>query len=396
MSIDGERQLRTQLGAALDQLDPGPLPLNAVIRQGRVVVIRRSVLAAATVLAAAVAAVTVPSLAHHVGQHPYHVTVTSPGKNSDRHLIADGKLTTDINSIRWSVSGLGSVRHFRLQWHIYGVWHVYQGGQYVGDVHGGSWSDSFGLPAFPAGPASLLDLAYHEPDLLALTVRSDVSYVLVSLTNGQTVKLQPVAVLGPKHPGFVAIAVPDETSIAQISAYSATGELGYTAPIGSVRSLPTHFNQNPDGSFEILRWLTPNQSAVPRRASYRIGRGTADGAPWSENIQVSPSGTCLSAPAGVVFCYPATGSDLTGGKAARTLGTSYISQQNIGWQAIVAKPSVSYIVATEGHGREVRVPIYSLLGAKFATIVQTQQNGVTGWIAYSAIGQRLASAAFGS
>lgn len=115
-------------------------------------------------------------------------------------------------------------------------------------------------------------------------------------------------------------------SISQISAYSATAELGYTVPIGLARNLPTHFNQDPGGAFEILRWLEPNQPPVPRRADYRIGEGTAYGARWSEYINVSPSGTCVSPPpGGLEVCYPAIGSELTGGKTVRSLWTSYIS-----------------------------------------------------------------------
>lgn len=395
MSIGDETRLRSELGSALDELNPGPLPLNAVIRRGRATVLRKRAAAAAAVLLVAAAAVTVPGLLRHLGQHPYHVSVTSPGRTSDPHLIASGRLITDVNNIPWSVEGLGTGRQFHLHWHVYGIIHIYQGGQYVGDVHGGSYNDSYGSPAIPASPASLFDVADSEPDLIALRVRPEVLRVVVSLSNGQTVTLRPVAVLGRGYPSFVAIAVPDETSIRQISAYSATGELGYTVPIGTVRLLPTHYNFDPSGSFEILRWLKPNQPPVPRRADYKIGQGTAYGAYWDQYINVSPSGTCVSPPSGgTLFCFRATGNELTGGKAVRHLDTAYISGDHIGWDALVAEPSVSYIVAVDAGGRRVRVRTYSLLGAKFATLVQTRQNYVIGWIAYSATGTRLASGGF--
>jgi len=60
MKTSDEGALRTRLGAALDQLDTRPLVLDAVVRQGKAVMIRRRVLAAAAIAAAA--ALTVPTL----------------------------------------------------------------------------------------------------------------------------------------------------------------------------------------------------------------------------------------------------------------------------------------------------------------------------------------------
>src|SRR5262249_62319476 len=83
-------------------------------------------------------------------------------------------------------------------------------------------------PTRPASPVSILDAADTHPDLVAFAVRGDVSYLLVQLSNGETVRLQPAAVLGRARPRLTAIATPSQTSITQIRAYSASGELGYT------------------------------------------------------------------------------------------------------------------------------------------------------------------------
>lgn len=105
MKTDDEGQLRARLGAALAQLDPGPLPLDAVVSQGRAVMIRRRVLAAAVVVVGA-AALTVPSLTRYLAHPPpsaptrYHVTVRHPGKEASQRLIAYGRVTTSLNDMR--------------------------------------------------------------------------------------------------------------------------------------------------------------------------------------------------------------------------------------------------------------------------------------------------------
>src|SRR5262249_32999115 len=102
MNIGDEIQLRSGLGAALDQLEPGPLPLDAVVKRGRTVIIPRGALAAPAVLLVAAAAVAAPKAVHYLGQPPasrlsYHVTVNPPGTGSANRLIASGRVTYSGN-----------------------------------------------------------------------------------------------------------------------------------------------------------------------------------------------------------------------------------------------------------------------------------------------------------
>lgn len=206
----------------------------------------------------------------------------------------------------------------------------------------------------------------------------------------QTVTLRPVSVLGATHPGFVAIAVPAETSISEISAFGARGELGYTVPFGILAPPLSHFNEDPSSDFEILRWLQPSQPAVPRPATYRIGHGTLGGASWSQYVYVGPWGACVSPPTGSIFCYPSDASDLTDGKPANVLDSAWFNS-GPGWSTIVAKPSVSYILLSERGTGQVRLKLYPVDGVKFATIAMPAHNHFTGWRAYSSTGQLLAS-----
>jgi hypothetical protein len=374
--------------------------LDSVIKRGRAVMIRRRVVAAVAVIVVAAVAVAVPKLAHNLSEPPpsspgYQVTVHPPAKNSSKRLIAYGRLKTNVNNVGWKVTGWGSGRGFHLHWHMYGVWHVYQFGRYLGDVHGGSFDgQASGSLAIPVNPVNIYELAAAEPYLFAFTVRADVRYLIVSLSNRQSVTLRPVAILGRARPGLVAIAVPAQTSITQISAYSAAGEIAYTAPFGAKPAYPTPLNSGDSGDFEILRWLQPDQPALPRPATYKIGHGSADRTSWTQYVYVGPWGTCFVAPTASYWCYPVTAGELTHRAAAVRLFTSYLGS-TIGWSVIAAKPSVGYIVLRTSNDDLVGVRTYSVDGAKLATVFLGRNNIDTGWIAYSPTGKQLASGSFG-
>jgi len=398
MSTDDEGQLRARLGAALAQLDPAPLPLDAVVRQGKAVKLRRRLLAAAIAMVVAAAALAAPALARSLAHPPpsaparYHVTVHR-GNGSDPRVIAYGRVTTSLNDMRWTVSGAGSGRGFHLRWHA-GPWRHHDHGQLL-RTGAGSWDDANSLPVPPASPASIFDVATADPDLLAFAVRADVSYLVVGLSSGQAVRLQPVGVLGRARPRLAAIAVPSQTSITEIRAYSARGELGYTVPYEALPRPSSRLNPGASGDFQIVRWLQPGQPALPSAATYSIGRGTARGSAWSEQLKVGPWGTCVVAPTGPPgSCRPAAGRVLLGGKAAVVLAKDRYSQEHVGWDAIVAEPAVTSIVARMPHGRIVKVRIYPLHGVKYATITWSGPNLPTRWVAYSASGQALASGPF--
>jgi len=388
MSIGDETRLRSQLSGALDEFNPGPLPLDAVIRQGRATVLRKRVLAAVAVALVVVAAVTLPKLAHQLTEPPptaplrYHVTVNPPGIRSPKGLVASGS----VNKLHWRAEVTYSGGNTNECWHLRGE-------------SGYGCNGTGGYTSFPAQPVDSFDAEGTGPVMLVSAVRADVRYLIVSLTNGETVKLLAAEVLGARHPRYVAIVVPTVTSITQVSAYSAHGEIAYAVPFGT-RALPpaSTFNNEPNGNgiFQVVRWLKPGQPAMPLPATHRFGHGTVDGSSWSEYVAIGPFGTCVITPtSNYPFCFPADAVDLIRHSAAKTLCVSYISQRHLAWATVVAKPSVSYIVATGRHGRHIKVGLYSADGVKFAAIASTGWNGITGWIAYSAGGTALASGQFG-
>jgi hypothetical protein len=109
MNIRDEHDLRVWLDTALDDFAPGPLPLQAVVRQGRSVLIRRRVTVAVAAAVLVAGAVATPTILHRLSQSPlppvgthYHVTVIPPGPGSPKGLIA----TVGIDSRRWRITAV--------------------------------------------------------------------------------------------------------------------------------------------------------------------------------------------------------------------------------------------------------------------------------------------------
>ena len=374
MNIADEVQLRTRLGAELDLLEPGLLPLDAVVRQGRTVMIRRRALAAAAVVIVAAAAVTVPRLVH-IGSHPasplrYHITVNPPGKGASKHLIATGT----VNKLRWIATGTVDHQDFNLCWRI-------------PSQHNDSWCEGGSLPApaSPTVPATLDGSDAGGPVFAMLFVRTDIRRLLVSLRNGQTVSLRPVPVFGESRAGLVAIGVPSNRSITEIQAYSATGEVGYAIPFTGPAAI------------ETVRWLTPGQPAVPSPATYTIASGRIRGQAWAERLYVGPWGICVNNTWGgdkylVSFdCAPISVN--SPGRKLRQVIAQHFSQDHVGFAVIAGPGQLSYLVARTGNGSPFLVKVFRVGAARFAVVV-ARRSANTRWIAYSTAGQRLGSRSF--
>lgn len=374
MNIADEVQLRTRLGAELDLLDPGPLPLDAVVKRGRTVMIRRRAFAAAAVVIVAATAVAVPKLIHIASQPASplrsHVTVNPPSKGASKQLIATGA----VNKLRWIATGTVDRQDFNLCWRI-------------PSQQNDSWCDGGSLPAPapPRVPATLNGSDAGGPVFAMLFVRADIRRLLVSLRNGQTVTLRPVRVFGEDRAGLVAIAVPSNRSITEIQAYSATGEVGYAIPFTAPAAIQT------------VRWLTPGQPAVPRPATYTIASGRIRGHPWAERVFVGPWGICVNNTLGgnkyiVSFDCAPISVDSPGSKLRQVIA-QHFSQDHVGFAVIAGPRQLSYLVARTGHGSPFLVKAHRVGAARFAVVV-ARSNAKTRWIAYSAAGQRLGSLSF--
>jgi hypothetical protein len=342
MSIRGEQQLRAQLGTALDKLTPGPLPLSAIVQQGRAVRARRRSIVAGVAAVIAAAAIAAPALLGAHGRRPppaspahYRVTVHPPGPGSSHALIAYGT----VDGRPWRVTG--SER--RLGGHISRCFTAFKTNCMRGSP----------APRASRGvaPAEQLMEIGTRPKFEIATVRSDVAYLRVSLTNSQTLTLRPVALFGRKYARYVAFAVPYAAAVRRVSAYSNHSELAYAVPLTA------------GGDIVADRWLRPGQPAMPRPASYKIGSGRAYGYAWSTTLYVGPWGACpVSSTARngtrTVFtsCYlhPDLQLELAPGELVRVSKGPYLGNDRL---AVIAQtsPAVSYLILTRADGSHARV-----------------------------------------
>jgi hypothetical protein len=369
MSIHDERDLRGQLGAALDDFAPGPIPIQSVVRQGRAVVIRRRVTAVAAGVALLVAAAVggpavfraLNGISAPASGTRYHVTLDPPGPGSPKGLIASGR----IGGRHWLLMG----RYTHRLGTCFAVW-VRQAMDCTG-----------GLPPRAyrgGGPVSIDGADGKSPQLDYGTVRSDVTLVRVSLSNGQVLALHPEPVFGPGYAANVGFPVPRTADVRQITAYSSKGELAYAIPFTVA------------GSVQIVRWLRPGQPALPRPHRYLLGSGTVAEARWTQYLYVGPWGSCVGNAGGGSFCFNADPGQLRRGKDARQVSAAFVDDTT-GYVVIAVAPSVSHLRVRMAGGRTFRVSPVSVGGGRFCTFSLVHDNATVRWIAYSAAGTELAS-----
>jgi hypothetical protein len=384
MNIGDERDLRAQLGVALDEVASRPLPLGSVIRQGRAVKIRRRVTAAIGVAVVIAAAVATPAVLHSLSQGPvvpatpthYHVSVHAPGPGTPRGVIAYGRL----NGTRWQAAGF---------WHSGQAYLCARVPPFISPLPSplsvGCGENPLNTRRNGGDLMSSSLRGGYTFDIETDSVRADVAYVRVTLSNGQVLTLRPVAIFGPRYASYVAYATPSPLAVTEISAYSAHGELAYAVP----------FTRSPDWGVWMVRWLRPGQPALPRPVTYRIGTATPDGHYIPERAYVGPWGTCTrlfgdnTGFPGDSWCEPSTPDQLAARYVMRDWFTSAMSSD--GWyvKLIVARPSVAYLDVFRTDGSSYRLRPVFVAGVDFFTITSTRDNRVARWAAYSAAGSWL-------
>ncbi len=381
MSIQDEQDLRGQLGTALHAFAPGPLPFDAVVRQGRMVVIRRRATAAAVALAIAAAAALVPTLLHAlhrpapVSPH-YHVTVNPPGPGSPLNLVASGR----VNRGRWQLIAWTNARHSQIC---------------IRSIRG-TENCNFNAPVrgLTGPPASITADTNNfgrlpngrgfRVQMVDGYVRHDVDHIRVDLTNGQVLILHPVPVLGHRYARWVAFAVPFAAAVKEISVFSATAELEHTFPFTGGHAI------------EIVRWLAPGQPAAAR-AGHRPGRhgndrpATAGSSPATSAPGARASGT---RPFTWMSAAPSQ-RPLRPGVVVKRLVASHFFNIHLGLSVLQVDPAVSYLLVTRAQGSALRLRAQTLGGQKYCVLPYQDHNHDVSWTAYDAAGHLLGSGSVG-
>jgi hypothetical protein len=397
MNIHDEQDLRSRLGTALDEFTPGPFPLDAVIARGRSALIRRRIAAAtaAVAVAAAVAApvlarqitsghtvVPAPTMARPLANWPpkalthYHVTVYPPGPGSQPGLIAYGR----VDGRAWRVTGTRETISGKPNMCINVI--LSAGSPFMA-CEQNSPPEAYEPPLASrhGNPADISSIGLAAPQVVSGTVRADVTYLLVSLSNGQELTLRPAAIFGAKFARYVAFAAPRGAAVTLIRAYSRRDELAYAVPFMA------------EGLAETVRWIGAGQPARPRPAAYMIGSGELNGARWTIRLYAGPWGTCFSWQGGS-DCVPGAPSGLARGHIAQAfefglpLGSQTVISHGL---VMVTAPSVGYLVFRGSDGSTSRVGVTEAAGAGFAVFMSVHDTKGIGWTAYSAAGTRLGS-----
>jgi hypothetical protein len=384
MSADAERQLRDQIGTALDQYTPGPVPFDTIVRRGRAAVVRKRIAnAVGAIVIVALAAGTPLILRSFTGPAPatrppathYRVSVSPPAPGAPQGEIATGT----VNGWRWQVRASNGPSG-QICFIGRGISGLCDDSQDLAQEHSGPPVSFFGVNGSP-NPGSIV----------VGTVRADVNLVRVSLTNGSTLSLHPVQALGRRTAPLLALGVPDPQAVTRITAYSSRGEIGYAIPFTGA------------GAVETVRWLRPGQPALPRPATYTVGSGSTRGHAWTVRLAIGPWGTCGN----VYMARTSTGECWTGDLKALRPGqlVSYtgvnavLIQPSTGVFADQVAPAVSYVILTQRDGSIFRVSTRPAAGHRYFAYVSAYSPGgktapgfaVVRWTAYDAAGRKLGS-----
>jgi hypothetical protein len=353
MSTDNEREIRGRLDAALGIIDPPGPPVNAVLRRGRSIRLRRRAAVAAGLAAVVGLGIALPGLIGHVRaaptlQHTYRVTV-NPVRDTPGKLVFSGT----FNRKPWQ---------FDFQWN---KGNVMQDGPAVSSDDMGDLPLDGQLGWFNEGSNG----SGADAELMVMgRVGQDVSRLALNEPDGQTINLYPARWHGQRWTG---VMIPAHQTLRSVVAYSGRRELGYAIP----------FRDN-----TINNWLKPGQHGLARQQA-RIAAGVLNGRRWRYEGYAGPWGICFRGSPGGGSC------------GARQRPVHLLNWLSCGsfdgsgstiWSG--QTPSdVSYLKFGLSDGSVQRVASVSLAGNRYFALVYGGHRHLTGWTAYGTLGQVLGS-----
>jgi len=259
---------------------------------------------------------------------------------------------------------------------------------YCLDVTGsatGSSADGTGMSCGPfetsAAPATLQ--GYSGPggggmvETTFGSVATDVTYLVLTFSDGQQLKLIPVTVAGQRLAAFIA---PMSMTIASLTAHLGTasfdsGQTSTAIPFTLPGQLP---------SFGL--WQLSGQPAPPR-ATRVIASGTAAGKPWSLTAYEGPWGTCFvpTAP-GSIMCEQSprlATTEIIGGWGPSNSGPLPAEGS--------AAPGVASVAVTLNNGTTVTARPVTVGNERLFGFLIGAGVSPTRWTAYSASGKEVGS-----
>jgi len=341
--------LRTELGAVLQAVEPGPPPVEATMRRGRRLRSRRRLAALTGSLAVAVlAAAGYPVLAHLGSAAPAPgpaVITETPGSSAG--VVATGT----IGDEHWQLSVSGPAN---------------QGLCYTGTVGRESLGTVCDLMPRPAtAPVSWHVLSNGSYQGMITGVAKDVTYVVLTTKDNQELKLIPVTAGAPGD-RFVGFIAPQDLDVTSATAYLSNGQL---APISQ---------------FIPPGWTRPGTDSPPE-ANADLSPAAAGGKSWIVNAQEGPFGTCIGAGHGN---HP-TSIACTTTAPMTALVAIGVAQAADGSRAIVygsAPPLATSLRVTLTNGQSFTVEVKTVGTENLWAFSLGQGQGVKSWMALSADG----------
>lgn len=361
-------ELRESLDQAMRTVTVGEPPVDAAMCRGRAIRHRRRVTVLASALAVAVVAgAGYPAVTHlratpppPVTTHRVVVTDVPPGPGSAAGLVASGL----IGGKSWQVivgkpqqlGGAGTQQCFHAQ-----------GTAFPGQ---GTSLNCGPVLAPSADPVQFTGIGTGAAEAELGAVAADVTYLVVTLTDGQQLKLIPVRVYGTR---LVAFAAPLSTGIASATAHLNNGQYRTAIPAPLPGGLPV-----------FGAWLAPGEHGLPR-ATGSVAAGTVDGQAWSVTAYVGPWGVCFTAAPGVAGCDDATAPLTT----THVLGSQGSNPPQVVYGSAAAP--VSYLMVTLTGGQRFPVPVVMVGGQKLFAFALGNGQTLKKWTAYDAAGHPLSS-----
>jgi hypothetical protein len=219
-------------------------------------------------------------------------------------------------------------------------------------------------------PAAFTGAANSTTVAIIGEVAPDVTYLIVTFTDGQQLKLTPVTAHGYRYVAWVApLSMTIHDVVAHLGGpYSDSGQAATAVPFDLPGQLPL---------FGL--WQLPGQAAQARAT--RVIGGTVSGHPWSVAAYVGPWGTCVTGPPGTGLCVPLAAlhttmmfGDMTSG------GTRFITG--------AAAPGVAYVQVALSNGKTVRARPVTVGGERLFAVAVAKGVTDTGWTAYDAAGHQ--------
>lgn len=211
---------------------------------------------------------------------------------------------------------------------------------------------------------------------------STVTYVIVTFTDTQQVKLIPVTVHGHR---YIAWAAPLSMQILSIDAHLG----GPYNDSGQMTSMvPFYAGGGSAPAFGL--WQSAGQPTPPR-ATGVIGHGTAGGQVWSVTAHEGPWGTCFVAATGgaSVMCVPSAKLGLT--ELISGVGDMFALPEYGS-----AAPGVASLVIKMSDGTSTRVRSVRVGNENLFALWVGQNVTITGWTTYDASGKQTGTGTIGT